>query len=106
MNRGPRHFHVAKPVGSDRWGHPTAIPVQLLRRLVRLATPPGEWVLDPFAGCASVGEAALQEGFNYAGIELNPIYAETARKRLKHVAGVQSRQEVDENILKVRKGKL
>ncbi len=72
------HFHVAKPVGRDRWGHPTAKPVKLLRKLVRLVTPPGECVLDPFAGCGSVGEAALREGFGYIGIELDATYSASA----------------------------
>jgi len=77
------HFHVAKPVGGDRWGHPTSKPVELLRKLVRLATPPGGCVLDPFAGCASVGEAALAEGFRYLGVELSPVYVDIARQRLE-----------------------
>jgi site-specific DNA-methyltransferase (adenine-specific) len=76
------HFHVAKPVGKERWGHPCAKPVPLLRMLVRLCCPLGGLILDPYAGCASAGEAALRENFGYVGIELDPIYAEKARQRL------------------------
>lgn len=79
------HFYVAKPVGRDRHGHPTAKPVRLLRYLARLATPPGGIILDPFAGCGSAGEAALREGFRYVGVEISPVYAEIARKRLSAI---------------------
>lgn len=43
-------------------GHPTVKPVALMRWLVRLLTPPGGTVLDPFAGTGSTGQAALEEG--------------------------------------------
>ena len=80
------HYHVAKPVGKARWGHPCAKPVQLLIMLARLCCPPGGMILDPYAGCASAGEAALRENFGYVGLELDPIYANTARQRLDQIA--------------------
>ena len=78
-----RHFHVAKPVGRDRHGHPTAKPVRLLRNLLKLCIPPGETVLDIYAGCASVGEAALRDGYRYVGVEIDPRYCEIALARLR-----------------------
>jgi len=50
--------------------------------LVRLVTPPGGLVLDPFAGSGSTGIAALREGFRFAGIELLPEHYEIALARI------------------------
>jgi site-specific DNA-methyltransferase (adenine-specific) len=52
--------------------------------LCRLITPPIGTILDPFMGSGSTGVAALREGFKFIGIELNPEYAEIARKRIEN----------------------
>lgn len=62
--------------------HPTVKPTDLMRYLVRLVTPPGGTVLDPFAGSGSTGRAAHINGFNAILIELNPEYIEIARRRI------------------------
>ena len=62
--------------------HPTVKPVALMRWLVRLVTPPGGLVLDPFAGSGSTGVACRQQGFRYLGIDLNPEYVRIARARI------------------------
>lgn len=54
--------------------HPTVKPLALMRWLVRLVTPPGGVVLDPFAGSGTTVEAALLEGFDVIGIEREPTY--------------------------------
>ena len=64
--------------------HPTVKPTDLMAYLCRLVTPPGGTVLDPFNGSGSTGKAAVREGFNYIGIELDPDYAEIARSRIEH----------------------
>ena len=64
--------------------HPTVKPAALMAYLVRLVTPPGGTVLDPFNGSGSTGIATVQEGFNYIGIELDPDHAELARTRISH----------------------
>lgn len=51
--------------------------------LIRLITPPGGTVLDPFAGSGSTGVAAKRLGFDFIGIELNPEYAAIAEKRIE-----------------------
>jgi site-specific DNA-methyltransferase (adenine-specific) len=51
--------------------------------LCRLVTPPGGLVLDPFCGSGSTGIAALKEGFEFVGIEIDPHYASIAEKRIK-----------------------
>ena len=63
--------------------HPTVKPIALMSYLIRLVTPPGGIVLDPFAGSGSTLIAAQQEGFNGVGCELNPEYIEIARARIR-----------------------
>lgn len=62
--------------------HPTVKPVALMRHLVRLVTPPGGVVLDPFGGSGTTGVAALREGLTPLLIEREADYAETARDRM------------------------
>jgi site-specific DNA-methyltransferase (adenine-specific) len=62
--------------------HPTVKSLALMRWLVRLITPPGGVVLDPFAGSGSTGIAALQEGARFIGVEREAAYAEIARARI------------------------
>ena len=54
--------------------HPTVKPTDLMAWLVRLVTPAGGTVLDPFAGSGSTLVAAKREGFGFIGIELTEEY--------------------------------
>lgn len=69
--------------GTARNTHPTVKSVALMRWLVRLITPPGGLVLDPFMGSGSTGVAALAEGCRFLGIEREAEYAKIARARLR-----------------------
>lgn len=62
--------------------HPTVKPVDLMRHLVRLVTPPGGTVLDPFLGSGSTLIAAIEEGFTGIGIEQAAEYLQIAEARL------------------------
>jgi site-specific DNA-methyltransferase (adenine-specific) len=64
--------------------HPTVKPTDLMRYLVKLITPPGGTVLDPFTGSGSTGKAAILEGFDFIGIELTEDYWPIIEGRLKH----------------------
>lgn len=64
--------------------HPTVKPTDLMAYLVRLVTPPGGTVLDPFMGSGSTGKAAMREGFRFIGCELDPEYMAIARARIEH----------------------
>jgi DNA modification methylase len=64
--------------------HPTVKPTDLMRYLVKLVTPPGGTVLDPFTGSGSTGKAAILEGFDFIGIELTEDYWPIIEGRLKH----------------------
>ena len=71
--------------------HPTVKPVDLMRYLVKLITPPGGVVLDPFMGSGSTGKGAIIEGFNFVGIEQDADYLDIARARIQW-AGEQAVQ--------------
>ena len=58
-----------RPVVEGLPGHPTVKPLELMRWLVRLITPPGGLILDPFAGTGTTIQAALLEGFRVIGID-------------------------------------
>lgn len=64
--------------------HPTVKPVSVMRHLVRLVVPPGGLVLDPFMGSGSTGIAAVREGFDFVGIEMNEEYLRIAEARIEH----------------------
>jgi len=64
--------------------HPTVKPIDLMRYLVRLVTPPGGLVLDPFCGSGSTGCAAVLEGFRFVGIEKKSEFVELAKARIAH----------------------
>lgn len=65
--------------------HPTVKPVDLMRHLVRLVTPPGGIVLDPFLGSGTTGIACEMEGFEWIGIEREAEYVAIAEARLHGV---------------------
>lgn len=83
-----RFFYCAKASKADRnvGGvpnvHPTVKPTELMRWLVRLVTPPGGLVFDPFTGSGSTGRAAILEGCRFLGAELTPEYVPLARARI------------------------
>jgi site-specific DNA-methyltransferase (adenine-specific) len=63
--------------------HPTVKPLELMKWLCRLATPPGGVVLDPFLGSGSTALAALAEGFRFVGVEKEEEYLQIARARIE-----------------------
>lgn len=80
-----RFFYVAKASKRERGegnGHPTVKPIKLMSYLVKLVTPPGGTVLDPFMGSGTTGIAANNEGFEFIGIELEQEYYEISRQRI------------------------
>lgn len=82
-----RFFYCAKAPQDERprvdgTAHPTVKPLSLMRWLVRLVTPPGGLVLDPFAGSGTTGEAAIIEGFRALLIEREASYLPLIEARL------------------------
>ena len=79
-----RFFYCAKANKAERNGskHPTVKPLALMRYLVRLITPPGGIVLDPFAGSGTTGQAAQLEGMQSILIEREAEYVGDIERRL------------------------
>ena len=93
-----RFFYTAKPSTSERHAgiraegeranvHPTVKPIDLMRYLIRLITPPYGTVLDPFMGSGSTGCAAALEGVSFIGIEREPEYFAIAQQRVAYWGG-------------------
>lgn len=82
----PEHAtNIGKPRANH---HPTVKPLALMRYLARLTkTPTGGVVLDPFMGSGTTGMAAVLEGRDFIGIELNAEYLEIAEKRIAEAQG-------------------
>jgi DNA modification methylase len=85
-----RFFYVAKPGKKERNAggaantHPTVKPIALMGYLIKMVTPPGGVVLDPFLGSGSTACAAVATGFDWLGIEQSPEYADIAEARIAH----------------------
>ena len=82
-----RFFYTAKANTHERpridgSAHPTVKPLTLMRYLVRLVTPPGGIVLEPFAGSGTTLEACIVEGFKCIGIERDPTYLDLIVQRV------------------------
>lgn len=79
-----RFFWSSKAGAQDRWGskHPTVKPIELMKWLVALVTPPGGIVLDPFAGSGTTGVAALATGRDCILIEREAEYQTDIRRRM------------------------
>ena len=85
---GSRLFYSAKATSADRADsrHPTVKPIDLLRWMVRLVTPKGGTILDPFAGSGTTGEAAMLEGFDAILIEREAEHAADIAHRQRRLA--------------------
>lgn len=75
----PTFRYEAKAPTSERpsvngIAHPTVKPIDLMRWLVKLVTPPGGLVLDPFAGSGTTAEACIHEHLRCITIEREPDY--------------------------------
>lgn len=89
-NRQMLSLWSIKPPGPEekKYGkHPTQKPLQLLDRIILASTRPQDIVLDPFSGSGATGIAALREGRQYIGIELEEMYLRLSIKRLKDEPG-------------------
>lgn len=76
-------FYCPKPSKIERQGntHPTIKPVELMRWLCRLITPPGGTVLDIASGSGTTGIASYLEGFNSILIERDGVTFLEGKKR-------------------------
>ena len=85
-----RFFYTAKASPSERSAgitrniHPTVKPIEIMRYLCRLITPPGGLILEPFLGSGTTAIAAHKENFEIIGIEREQEYIEIAKARLEY----------------------
>ena len=70
-------------LGSERTGYPTQKPLALLERIIKASSNEGDWVLDPFCGCATACVAAEKLGRKWAGIDLSPKAVDLVQERLR-----------------------
>jgi DNA modification methylase len=80
-----KYFYCPKVSRKERQpgnNHPTVKPLALMEYLIKLVTPVGGHVLDPFNGSGSTGMAAVKNGYDYTGIELDAQYVEISRRRI------------------------
>ncbi|ENY6671486.1 site-specific DNA-methyltransferase, partial [Pseudomonas aeruginosa] len=83
-SQNPGSFQADGTDKTSQNNHPTVKPTDLMAYLVRLVTPPGGKVLDPFTGSGSTGKAAVREGFEFVGIEREAPYLAIAEARIAH----------------------
>lgn len=96
-----RFFYCAKASKSERNAgmpegekntHPTVKPVALMRYLVKLVTPAGGVVLDPFVGSGTTAVACVLEGFGCIGIDSDQEYLDIARQRTAHAIDTRTQE--------------
>jgi site-specific DNA-methyltransferase (adenine-specific) len=78
-----QQYNPQKKIGEQGNNHPTVKPIELMKYLIKLVTPAGGTVLDPFNGSGSTGCAAVELGFNYVGIDLDPAYVDISERRIE-----------------------
>jgi len=90
--------------------HPTVKPTELMQYLVRLVSPNGATILDPFNGSGSTGKAVMYENkeknknYKYIGIELTEEYLPIAKARIEYVCkDNNSTESLKENIIEGQK---
>ena len=71
------------PTSPFHEAHFATFPPELPRRCILAGSRPGDTILDPFAGAGTTGLVAHRLGRDFVGIELNPKYAEMARRRIR-----------------------
>ena len=102
-----RFFYTAKASRAEREAglpdtgkrantHPTVKPLELMRYLVKMITPPNGLILDPFAGSGSTICAAALEGFEGIGIEREAEFVSVARQRVEYWRSEATSQEPDQ----------
>jgi DNA modification methylase len=102
-------WYVSRVCGTfkERVNHPCQMPEAVLERIIRVASNPGDLVIDPFAGSGTTLAVAKKLGRKYLGCELSEVYADGVRKRLQQIefadetrAGViRKRNKKTQNVL-------
>jgi len=81
-----KYFYAPRVTRKERGeynNHPTPKPVALMQYLIKIYTPEGGTVLDPFCGSGSTGIAAMLEERNFLGVDLDSDYINIAQRRVE-----------------------
>ena len=73
--------------GKERTHYPTQKPLALLKRIIQASSNKGDWILDPFCGCATACVAAESLERKWVGIDLSAKAADLVNIRLKQTMG-------------------
>jgi len=78
------YFHRINNVTKIKQGidHPCVYPENMIKRIMKMSSYPGDLVLDPFVGSGTTMRVAKTLNRNSIGIEINPIYEKLVRKRV------------------------
>ena len=89
----------------DRDYHPCQLPESLMERIIRLATNPGDVVLDAFGGVGTTPIVALQLGRRYVAIDLDPNYVNIMQDKIAQIQnlGQVQRQSIKQETRTVTK---
>ncbi len=88
-----KYFYAPRATRKEKGAnnnHPTVKPIDLMAYLIRVYSPVGSLVLDPFCGSGSTGVAALREDREFVGIDLSREYSQVATERCAHEEVSQS----------------
>ena len=91
---------IIKGNSAERMGYPTQKPLGLLSKIIESSTNDGDMVLDPFSGSATTCIAAEQLGRGWTGIDIAPLAADVANRRLREELGSGNYVECREDIPK------
>ncbi len=78
---------VIAPVAKERCGYPTQKPLSLLERIITASSNEGDYVFDPFCGCATTLVAAERLSRKWGGADLSDLAVKLVKQRIKRELG-------------------
>jgi site-specific DNA-methyltransferase (adenine-specific) len=84
QENSPNPNREERPFIPVKNNHPTVKPIALMEYLIKMVTPKGGIVLDPFMGSGSTGVACKQNGYDFIGIEMEEEYIKIAEARINY----------------------
>ena len=98
-----QYLKVVDPKSKERTGYATQKPLSLLHRVIEASSNPGDWVFDPFCGCATAmvaAETAKSGARKWVGCDLGPKAAELMKFRLEQAHGLGLSGSAKVNVLR------
>ena len=76
------NINQVKNVSKKDNSHPCVMPLEVMKNIIGIL-PEGVTVIDPFMGSGTTGVACAELGFDFIGIELDPVYFDIAKSRIE-----------------------